>query len=205
MKVIQTCLALEGLRVIYLTGVSCVGKTTIGSRVADLMGLPFFDLDDEVEVFFKTSIERLQQQLLTPHSYRAEATKALVHLLGRPESQHSVIALPPSGLMGGFLRAVKRSGGLVAVLWDKPENILRRITFYDIDSCLLQRQLTPKEERYYLAEIRKDMTYFGRSYSRAHLRVDITDLNVDDAARKLKESVAAYTTGNVNSGVGTLD
>ena len=71
---------------LLLTGVGCIGKTTVGTKAADLMGLPFFDLDDEVETFFGTSIERLQSRLLTPHSYRNEAAKALLHLLSAPRA-----------------------------------------------------------------------------------------------------------------------
>jgi shikimate kinase len=176
---------------LFLTGVGCVGKTTIGGEVAKLMGLAFFDLDYETETFFGTSIERLQSRFLTSHSYRPEAVKALLHLLERPESQHSVIALPPSGLMGAYLRAVRRSDGVVVALVDQPENILERITFYDIDSNLIERQLTDREKRLYLREIKKDITYFGRTYARADLRIDIAGLDVGAAARKVQESVMA--------------
>ncbi|MCK4241461.1 MAG: shikimate kinase, partial [Candidatus Atribacteria bacterium] len=44
---------------IFLTGIACVGKTTIGGKLAVLLGYPFFDLDKEIEDFFETSIERL--------------------------------------------------------------------------------------------------------------------------------------------------
>jgi shikimate kinase len=174
---------------LFLTGVACVGKTTIGRKAADLMGLAFFDLDDEVETFFDTSIERLQSRFLTMHSYRNEAAKALLHVLERPESRHSVIALPPSGLMGGYLRALKRSDGVIVALRDEPENILERITFYDIDSNLVERCLTADEKRAYLREIKKDMTYFERTYARAHLRVDMAGLDVEAAARRMQEAV----------------
>lgn len=90
---------------IFLTGVSCVGKTTIGKKMGKLLGVRFFDLDNEIESFFETSIERLRNRFLTVHSFRNEAAKALVHLLNRPESRDCVIALPPSGLMGGYQRA----------------------------------------------------------------------------------------------------
>jgi len=89
---------------IFLTGVSCVGKTTIGKKMGKLLGVRFFDLDNEIESFFETSLERLRNRFLTVHSFRNEAAKALVHLLNRPESRDCLIALPPSGLMGGYLR-----------------------------------------------------------------------------------------------------
>lgn len=185
---------------LFVTGVACVGKTTIGRRAADLMCLTFFDLDHEVETFFNATIERLRARFLTPYSYRNEAAKALLHVMARPESLHSVIALPPSGLMGGYLRAVKRSAGLVVALWDEPENILDRITFYDIDSRKVERRLSADQKRLHLREIKKDMTYFGKTYARAHLRIDIAGLDVETAARTVKESVEAYaaktTTGS---------
>jgi shikimate kinase len=174
---------------IFLTGVGCVGKTTIGKIMGELLGVRFFDLDNEIESFFETSIERLQNRFLTIHSYRNEAAKALVHLLNRPESRDCVIALPPSGLMGGYLRAIKKANGITAVVTDKPENILERIRFYDIDSRPIEKTLTSKEKKLYLKEIRKDITYFRTSYQRANLRVDISGLDPDQAARKVKEAV----------------
>ncbi len=132
---------------IFLTGVSCVGKTTIGKQLADLLGIYFFDLDDEIESFFKTSTEHLQDKFLTIHSFRNEAAKALVYLLKQPESQNSVIALPPSGLMGGYLRVIKKNSGITAVITDTPENILKRICFYDFWNPALWRRSCPPKRR----------------------------------------------------------
>ncbi len=137
---------------IFLTGVGCVGKTTIGIKLAKLLAVNFFDLDDEIERFFKISIERLQNKFLTIHSFRNEAAKALVHLLNQPECQDSVIVLPPSGLMGGYLRVIKKSSRISAVITDNPENILKRISFFDINSRPIEKKLSPKEKRLYLRE-----------------------------------------------------
>ena len=177
---------------ILLTGVACVGKTTIGRMLAELLELPFFDLDHEIETFFGISIERLQDRFLTTHSYRNEASKALVHLLNRPESQHSVIALPPSGLMGGYLRAIKKATGIAVVLSDKPESILERITFYDVDSKPIEKDLTAEERILHLKEIKKDISYFRTSYERAHLYVDIRDLDAEQAARRVRDTILTF-------------
>lgn len=174
---------------VFLTGVACVGKTTIGSRLADLQGCMFFDLDEEVERFFGVPIERLQNQFLTVHSFCAEAAKALTSLLERPESRSAVIALPPSGLMRGYWRVVKKSAGKTVALMDKPEHILARITFYDADSNPIAKSLTAKEKQLYLIEIKKDITYFRKSYERADLRVNIAGLDADGAARKISETL----------------
>ena len=55
---------------VFLAGVSCVGKTTIGAQLATLLEYRFFDLDVETEHFFKTSIERVRSQHLTSHGFR---------------------------------------------------------------------------------------------------------------------------------------
>ena len=175
---------------IFVTGISCIGKTTIIAILASRLGYGFFDLDEEVERFFGTSLERLQNKFLTMHSYRNEAAKALLHILAQSNSRDCVIALPPSGLMGGFLRVVKKAGGITVVLVDTPEHILDRITFYDIDSHPIDKQLTQKEKELHLREIKKDITYFWKAYARADMRVDISGLDAEQAAEKMRQSFA---------------
>jgi shikimate kinase len=98
---------------IFLTGVSCVGKTTVGAKLAALLGCPFFDLDHEVESFFSMPIERLKDKFLTMYSFRQEASNALKYLLKREESGDAVMALSPSGLMDNYWRVVKRAKGTI--------------------------------------------------------------------------------------------
>jgi len=174
---------------IFITGISCVGKTTIGAKLSQLLGYSFFDLDDEIENYFKMPIERLQNKYLSMHSFRQEASKTLAYILRLPESKNSVIALPPSGLMGGYWRVLKKHPGKIIALIDTPENILERITFYDIDSKLIKKNLSEKEKKYYLKDIKKDITYFGRSYSRADMKIDISGLNPNEAAQRLEEII----------------
>jgi len=180
---------------VFITGVSDVGKTTIGKTVAELLGVKFFDLDEEVESFFGTSIERLQKRFITIRGYREAASKALAHLLSRPDSSDSVIALPPSGLMGGYLRVIKKSTGTIIALTDKPESIAKRVTFYDIDSNPIVKTLTSNEKNLLLREIKKDITYFGKTYKRAHLQVDISELTIEQSADKVLEALEMIGTG----------
>src|SRR6266851_4205898 len=140
---------------IFLTGVSCVGKTTVGAKLAPLLSRPFFDLDHEIESFFSMPIERLQGKCLTMYAFRQEAAKALTHLLKREESGDAVIALSPSGLMDNYWRVVKRAKGTIVVLTDDAANILKRITFYDKDSNPIAKHVTEKEKPLYLKEIEK--------------------------------------------------
>jgi shikimate kinase len=175
---------------IFLAGVSCVGKTTIGAQLADILQYRFFDLDVEIERFFGTSIERLRNRHLTSHDFRLVASQALKVVLSREESRNCVIALPPSGLLGGYWKVIKQTrGATIVVLRDTAENILGRITFYDIDSRPIPMNLTDREKDLYLRGIRQDITYFSRSFRRAHLSVDIAGCNPDEASRKVRDAL----------------
>jgi shikimate kinase len=131
-----------------------------------------------------------------------EAAKALSFLLEGSHSRHAVIALPPSGLMRGYWRVVKRSTWKTVVLTDEPEAILRRITFYDIDSNPIRKELSDEEKRLYLKEIKKDISYFRKSYERADCRISIAGLDADEAARKVSDTLQAIDsdTGNHKRG-----
>jgi shikimate kinase len=175
---------------IFLAGVSCVGKTTIGAQLAGLLGCRFFDLDVETERFFETPIERLQNRHLTSRDFRLAASRALQGVLSREDSQNCVIALPPSGLLGGYWKVVsKTEDATIVVLRDTPENILERITFYDIDSRPLQKHLTDRGRGFYLREIERDIAYFNRSYRKAHVSVDIAGCSASEASRKVRDAL----------------
>jgi hypothetical protein len=69
---------------IFLTGVCCVGKTAIGAQLADLLGYRFYDLDHEVEAFYKLPIERLQRQHESMNDFRIAAAEVFEHILLDP-------------------------------------------------------------------------------------------------------------------------
>ena len=177
---------------IFLAGVACVGKTTVGARLADLLQWPFFNLDSEMERHFNTSIERLRMRCLTSYAFSLAGAEVLKHILWRDDSGNCVIALSPKGLMGGYWQVIRKMrDAFIVVLQDTPENILERITFYDIDSRLIQKSLTDEERKYYLKDIRADVAYFRRSFGRAHVSVEIAGCGPDAAALKVKRALEA--------------
>jgi len=95
--------------------------------------------------------------------------------------------------MGGYLKVLKKNHGIKVVITDKPENIVERLRFYDIDSRPIEKELTLKEKKLYLREVKGDMTYFGTSYKRANLQVDISGLEPVQAAHKIIDAVNTYT------------
>ena len=178
---------------VLLTGVACVGKSTAGAELASLLGVPFFDLDTEVEAFYGDSIPRLQARFLTVNNFRRKACRVLTDVLSRSDATQCVIALPPSGLRPPYWNVIKASGSIVVVMRDDPVNILDRIVFFDDDSRPMHKELTPDEREFYLDDIKKDVRYFARSYSKADVAVEINGLSPVEAAKKIQ--VAIYALG----------
>ena len=176
---------------ILLTGVACVGKSTIGRELASLIGIPFFDLDLEVEAFYHESIPRLQARLLTMNNYRRKACHVLKDVLSRTDATQCVIALPASALRPPYWDVVQKSRSTVVVVRDDPANILERIAFYDDDSRPIQKELTPHERDLYLDQIKKDMKYFSRSYAKADVTVHIKGSGPVEAAKQIKAALDA--------------
>ncbi|MEN9443930.1 MAG: hypothetical protein RIS47_820 [Bacteroidota bacterium] len=86
--------------ILYLVGISCVGKTTIGKMLAQTLGFSFFDLDVEVEKYYNMPIELIQIECITIDKYREKASVVLDYLLS--QNIDSVIAGTPSGLTSSF-------------------------------------------------------------------------------------------------------
>lgn len=170
---------------IMLTGVSCVGKSTIGKRLAGILNYEFYDMDIEGELFFNKPIRRQHRDHPTGHSFRQSQAQVLQHVLST-SPENSIIALPPYGLMQPIWPVARDDDdGFIVVVRDSPENVLARLIWFDLDSNQIEKTLTESEKVLYLREIKRDMSFFNHTYKRADAVVDITDCNVDDAVHEL--------------------
>jgi shikimate kinase len=166
--------------IIYLVGISCVGKTTIGKMLAEKIGFSFFDLDEEIQNYYKKPIERIQDECLTMNGNREKASVVLDKLFSR--NVDSVISGTPSGLKFSYLQVYKmhKDKDLYSVcLNDSFENVLDRLTFYDKDSNPITERLDESKKKRYLKEIRADYNYFRDSYKRADFQVNIENIRLE--------------------------
>ncbi len=77
--------------ILYLVGISCVGKSTIGKMLAEKIGFSFFDLDLEIQDYYKKPIERIQDDCFSMNGYREKASVVLDYLFSlNPQENNSV-------------------------------------------------------------------------------------------------------------------
>lgn len=176
--------------IIYLVGISCVGKTTIGKMLAEKIGFSFFDLDEEIQNYYEKPIERIQDDCLTMNGYREKASVVLDKLFSR--NVDSVISGTPSGLKFSYLQVYKKhkDKDLYSVcLTDSFENILDRLTFYDKDSNPITEKLDKSKKKRYLKEIRADYNHFRDSYKRADFQVNIENIRLEKIPEMIIEEI----------------
>ena len=102
----------------------------------------------------------------------------------------------------GYWKVVKGArNAAVVVLSDTPENILKRITFYDVESRPVQMNLTDSEKSLYFQEIKRDIAYFSRSFRRAHVSVDIAGYSPGEAARKVRDALTSVASNDPSGAI----
>lgn len=184
---------------IFLVGLSDIGKSTIGSELAKKIDYKFFDFDMEVEEFYNTPISHIQSQFITEYSYRVHLSVVLKKIIEENENNNYIVTLPPSGLRDSYLRILKKMDCVVIALHDLPENILERITFYDDDSNKIDKILTEKEKKLYMREIKKDNTYFNKTYKRTKFHIDLDGASVNESVLKIEKLINELENINKNN------
>lgn len=174
---------------IFIVGLSDIGKSTIGAKVAKEIDYKFFDFDDEVEKYYNEAISHIQSQFLTEYSYSVHLSVVLKKIIDENEDCNYILTLPANGLRDCYLRILKKIDCVVIALHDRPENILERITFYDDDSVRFEKILTEKETKLYLREFKRDNTFFNRAYKRTKYHIDLDGASVKEGVLKMKNLI----------------
>ena len=175
--------------IIYLVGISCVGKTTIGKFLADYIDFEFYDLDEQIEKYFERPIEYIQNEFLTTNGFREKTAVVLNKILNKDRDM--VIASTASGFRDHYLKqykTTKKTKDIVSInLTDKPENILNRLTFYDKNSIQIEKKLSVNDRKEYLKEIKKDITFYKKFNLRADYSIDINGATPEVFLNKITE------------------
>jgi shikimate kinase len=162
---------------IILTGFMGVGKTSIGTRLAEDLGYTFVDTDTLIETDQKTTITEIFSTYGEPY-FRDVETRIIRQVL---EGEDQVISTGGGAVIRDENREAFKRAGLVVCLTAEPEVILERIK-HETHRPLLQ---TPDP----LAKIKELLGNREKFYHQADLIIDTSHKSVDDAVTEIKEKV----------------
>jgi shikimate kinase/3-dehydroquinate synthase len=111
------------MRHLYLIGNMGSGKTTVGKRVAERLGLPFYDLDQRIEQATGLTIAELFAQQGEAR-FRDLESCALAEIAYLPQA---VVATGGGVVLRADNRALMRSKGWVIYLRASPDTLWRRL------------------------------------------------------------------------------
>jgi shikimate kinase len=167
-------------RNIILCGFMGTGKSSVGKRLAEMLGCDFVDLDAWIEAEAGMSISQIFASRGEP-AFRALEAQMVERVAG---DTGSIVAAGGGTIVDlKNLEMLKRSG-IVITLTADVETILSRIDAGD-DRPLLQGE--DKSER-----IRILMEQRAQAYAKADIVIDTSPLSVDEVARRIIDRVREY-------------
>lgn len=150
-------------RTLALVGLMGVGKTSVGRRVAQTLGLPFCDADEEIEAAAGRSVADIFAER-GEAEFRSGERRVIARLLRGPVH---VLATGGGAFINAETRALMKREALVVWLRADLDVLVRRVSRRDTRPLLRDRD--PREVLSELATARYPV------YAEAHLAVDTGD------------------------------
>ncbi|NLA11943.1 MAG: hypothetical protein GX883_07455 [Firmicutes bacterium] len=170
-----------------LFGVSNVGKTTTGKKLAEKLGYTFIDLDDEIKNKFQTTLEIFTNE----HPFSLERAKIKGEILKELISRHQeklVIAVSPIYYAQHFNNLLELNGVTAIELCDTAEHIFQRLVFSDENDVIYRDDAYKEEHRdYYMNDIHDDIAHAKQLFRKIKKKYFIDNQPVD----KVVEGVLA--------------
>ncbi|MBR2794222.1 MAG: hypothetical protein IKE16_06195 [Solobacterium sp.] len=173
---------------ILLFGIPCVGKNTIGRKLAELMNLPFFNQQEEMEQLKgKTAFELSRSTY--GDGYDRYKREAMEHIF-KTHPEDKVIAVQPLYYYTMVRPFVLRPDTFSIVLEDSPEHIFERVIIVDQDNNPVDRpEWKTAHKSYLIREIKKDITYYNNVHKHIERKFNVNNDSPEEAALRLKERI----------------
>ena len=174
---------------ILLFGVSNVGKTTTGKLLAKKLGIPFFDLDEEVKKSLGMSLEEFTHtgDLRWRDQQRGKIIKRIIK-----SEENLVAAITPISYSENFKNRIIADDVLLIELYDTVENIFSRLVFSDEnDNVYIDDAYKNAHKNYYMEEIQADLDWYGEVNARIGIKNRVF-INNDSPEKVVDRIVEEY-------------
>ena len=163
-------------------GVVGVGKTTIGKIISERLNYEFYDLDDEIKLFYNATLTNIYSDCISRHGIDSKKAIVLSKVLAKCSSD-TIIAMSPIYYSRMYKQMFAQNDVFQIVLHDTPENIADRMIYTDDNDMPIENPEPNRKE-----EI-KDIKYFISQYKKAHQKIQnhyhINGKSASDAADEI--------------------
>ena len=173
--------------VVLIFGVTNVGKTVTGEKLAKLLGYPFYDLDDEIRKTFRMTLEEFIKKNPWPNERFIIKGKVLKNTIEN-NGENMVIAVSPIYYARNFNYLLKRDNVIAVELQDTKENIFDRLVFSDENDRIYKDDEYKEAHReHYLKEIREDIQYAKRTFRQIQWKYFMDNKSPEQVAKEIAE------------------
>lgn len=171
--------------IIMLFGVSNVGKSATGEKLAEKLGYTFCDMDEEIKARLNTTLEQFMKDYPFPHERFKLKGKILKDIVVENKDK-MVIAVSPIYYAGNFNRLLEMENIVAIELQDSEEHIFERLVFSDEnDKIYRDDDYKERHKEYYLKDIHKDIVYVRKVFKKIENKYFIDNKPVDQVVEEL--------------------
>ncbi|WP_366924328.1 hypothetical protein MFMK1_001293 [Metallumcola ferriviriculae] len=171
--------------IIMLFGISNVGKTVTGGKLAERLKYSFFDLDEEIKRKFQITLEKFMQDY--PYSYERHKIKGkILKDLVNKYKDNMVIAVSPIYYARNFNSLLDLEQVIAIELQDSEEHIFERMVFSDENDNIYKDDAYKEAHKdYYIRDIHEDIVYAKRVFKKVDNKYFIDNRSVDQVVDEL--------------------
>lgn len=176
--------------IILIFGISNVGKTEIGKKLAEKLNYSFFDLDDEIKNHFHTTLEQFMKENPWPYERCIVKGKILRNII-LDNGDDMVIAVSPIYYARNFNYLLEQEEVVAVELQDTEEHIFERLVFSDEnDKIYKDDEYKEKHKDYYMKEIHEDIMYMKRAFKKIQWKYFIDNKSIEQASDELMRMIS---------------
>jgi len=181
--------------IIMLFGITNVGKTVTGKKLAKELNYTLLDLDEEIKKRFKTTLEKFMQDYPYPLERAKVKGKVLKDLL-EEYKDNIVIAVSPIYYARNFNSLLDLDKVIAIELQDSEEHIYKRLVFSDEnDNIYKDDAYKEKHKDYYMRDIHKDILYARMTHKKIENKYFIDNKSVEQVVDELMAMIQNMSRG----------
>lgn len=171
--------------VILLFGISNVGKTVTGEKLAKKLNYSFYDLDEEIKKRLQTTLEKFMQDYPYQHGRYQLKGKVLRDIIIE-NKDNMVIAVSPIYYARNFNSLIDLEQVIAIELQDSEAHIFERMVFSDENDIVYKDDAYKEQHKdYYIKDIHKDIIYTRKCFKKIKNKYFINNRSVDQVADEL--------------------